>query len=110
MPINKPGNDEQEISDYRIQLSFDGARCSVWQPRQPQPLPARASPPATPAATPAAVAAAGDRVLTPWLTVIGRHVDGMPLVEVTLRRAGDELTGAHARVRAPHTCARAALA
>lgn len=42
---------------------------------------------------------AGDRILTPWLTVIGRGVDsGMPLVEVQLRRAGDELKGVRAQV------------
>lgn len=43
-------------------------------------------------------AAAGDRVLTPWLTVLGKGLDGMPLVEVQLRRAGDELKGVKARV------------
>lgn len=42
---------------------------------------------------------AGDRILTPWLTVLGRGLDGMPLVEVQLRRAGDELKGVRARVR-----------
>lgn len=63
LPIHKPGDDTQRVTDYRLQLSFDG-----------------------------------DRVLTPWLTVMGKHVDGMPLVEVTLRRAGDELKGAAARV------------
>eukprot|EP00878_Enallax_costatus_P028335 GHUV01030598.1.p1 GENE.GHUV01030598.1~~GHUV01030598.1.p1 ORF type:complete len:223 (+),score=25.62 GHUV01030598.1:877-1545(+) len=40
----------------------------------------------------------GDRILTPWLTVIGKNVEGMPLLEVQLRRAGDELTGVKARV------------
>ncbi|WIA28912.1 hypothetical protein OEZ86_011436 [Tetradesmus obliquus] len=63
MPINKPGTDAQEVTDYRIQLSFDG-----------------------------------DRVLTPWLTVLGKGVEGMPLLEVQLRRAGDELKGAKAWV------------
>lgn len=37
--------------------------------------------------------------MTPWLTVLGRGLDGMPLVEVQLRRAGDELKGVRARVR-----------
>ena len=44
---------------------------------------------------------AGDRILTPWLTVIGKGLDGMPLVEVQLKRAGDELQGVRARVRPP---------
>jgi hypothetical protein len=43
--------------------------------------------------------ATGDRVLTPWLTVISRSLDGMPLVDVRLRRVGDELTGVAATVR-----------
>jgi hypothetical protein len=42
--------------------------------------------------------AAGDRILTPWLTVMHSRLDGMPLVEVQLRRAGDELKGVKARV------------
>jgi hypothetical protein len=42
--------------------------------------------------------AAGDRVLTPWLTVLGKSVEGMPLLEVQLRRAGDELKGVKAWV------------
>lgn len=63
LPFNKPGDNLEEINDYRIQLSFDG-----------------------------------DRILTPWLTIIGKNVDGMPLLEVQLRRAGDELTGVKARV------------
>jgi hypothetical protein len=37
-------------------------------------------------------------VLTPWLTVLGKNVEGMPLLEVQLRRAGDELKGAKAWV------------
>jgi hypothetical protein len=37
-------------------------------------------------------------VLTPWLTVLGKNVEGMPLLEVTLRRAGDELKGVKAWV------------
>ncbi|KAF8072793.1 COV1 [Scenedesmus sp. PABB004] len=65
LPINKPGSEVDAITDYRIQLSFDG-----------------------------------DRILTPWLTVIGRGVEGMPLLDVELRRAGDELQGAKARVLA----------
>jgi hypothetical protein len=36
--------------------------------------------------------------LTPWLTVLGKNVEGMPLLEVTLRRAGDELKGVKAWV------------
>eukprot|EP00882_Tetradesmus_deserticola_P023038 GHRQ01025069.1.p1 GENE.GHRQ01025069.1~~GHRQ01025069.1.p1 ORF type:complete len:177 (+),score=75.72 GHRQ01025069.1:623-1153(+) len=63
MPINKPGTNGQEVTDYRIQLSFDG-----------------------------------DRVLTPWLAVLGKNVEGMPLLEVQLRRAGDELKGVKAWV------------
>eukprot|EP00879_Flechtneria_rotunda_P011686 GHRR01012207.1.p1 GENE.GHRR01012207.1~~GHRR01012207.1.p1 ORF type:complete len:208 (+),score=60.05 GHRR01012207.1:512-1135(+) len=63
LPINKPSSEEQEITDYKIQLSFDG-----------------------------------DRILTPWLTVLGPRIEGMPLVEVQLRRAGDELKGVKARV------------
>jgi hypothetical protein len=43
--------------------------------------------------------AVGERIVTPWLTVIGRNVEGMPLVDVRLRRAGDELQGVRARVR-----------
>eukprot|EP00775_Hariotina_reticulata_P005645 gene5645-5884_t len=62
MPINKPGTESEEVTDYRIQLAFDG-----------------------------------DRILTPWLTVLGKNVEGMPLVEVELRKAGDELRGVRAR-------------
>lgn len=49
----------------------------------------------------------GDRLLTPWLTVLGKNVEGMPLVEVLLRKAGDELRGVRARVsrwQRQHTC------
>lgn len=36
--------------------------------------------------------------MTPWLTVMGKGLDGMPLIEMQLRRAGDELTGVRAWV------------
>lgn len=51
----------------------------------------------------------GDRILTPWLTVMGKGLDGMPLIEVQLRRAGDELTGVRAWVSESTVYSQAAM-
>jgi len=40
----------------------------------------------------------GDRLVTPWIPVIGGRVMGMPLVRVELRRVGGELKGVRAEV------------
>ncbi|GBF98857.1 hypothetical protein Rsub_11461 [Raphidocelis subcapitata] len=40
----------------------------------------------------------GDRVVSPWVTVIGGRVAGMPLVRVELSRVGGELRGARVEV------------
>lgn len=36
---------------------------------------------------------AGDRHVTPWLTIMGKSAPAVPVVEVLLRRAGDEVGG-----------------
>lgn len=41
---------------------------------------------------------AGDRHLTPWVPLLGQDAPAVPLVEVTLRRSGEELLGATAEV------------
>jgi hypothetical protein len=42
----------------------------------------------------------GDRVVTPWLALIGRRAPPVPLVHVELTRSGDALVGATATVEA----------
>ncbi|KAG2496464.1 hypothetical protein HYH03_005291 [Edaphochlamys debaryana] len=41
----------------------------------------------------------GDRHLTPWVALLGEDAPTVPLVEVTLRRSGEELLGVTAEVR-----------
>jgi hypothetical protein len=118
IPINNPGPAEQEVQDYRMQFSFDGegwlACCcrgaahtgnNVEQPPDSAALQTCVSACLTPPtclrcqhATDRILTRKGDRILTPWLTVLGRGVDGMPLVDMQLRRAGDELRGVKAQV------------
>jgi len=40
----------------------------------------------------------GDRHVTPWLTIIGKYAPTVPILEVELRRSGDELLGVNAKV------------
>ena len=37
-------------------------------------------------------------MLTPWITIIGKGVMGMPFVTVDLRRVGGEIKGAKVKV------------
>jgi hypothetical protein len=42
---------------------------------------------------------ADDRLFTPWIKVVGPGASKVPVVEVHLRRAGEELLGVSAQVR-----------
>jgi hypothetical protein len=90
------------------QMSASCVTCKTQQQRQQQQLPHLPLAPCQGSSTRQCclcrrAVVAGDRILTPWLTVLGRGLDGgMPLVEVQLRRAGDELKGVRARVRHTH--------
>lgn len=44
---------------------------------------------------------AAERILTPWLTIIGKRAPKAPLITVTLTSVGSELRSAHAAVSAP---------
>ena len=43
--------------------------------------------------------AAGERYMTAWLTLIGKGAPEVPVLDVELRRSGDELMGVTAKVR-----------
>ena len=114
LPVFAPKGVEGEVTDYRIQLSFDGepptggvqpapaGSCLArtwWRAKRLQPTLLQPDSPQKNLFPRPRPWQPGDRVVTPWIPVIGARVMGLPLVRVELRSVGGEVKGARVEVR-----------
>lgn len=85
--------------EYRLQLSFEGAPAvGGWIRAPPRPAPPL-GPPTT--FRPWVRLRAGDRLLTPWMLVMGRRGVPVPYLEIELVRSGGQLVSVAAQVGGP---------